>query len=344
MKTITILKPGGYSKLNIEERSAPVLRNSTDVLIDVSHSGVNYADCLTRLGLYKSARALAKYPLVPGFDFSGTVKKIGDGVTTVKVGDRVFGITLFGGYQSELVVSQEYLVLLPTKMSFGVAASIPTAYLTAFHILRNLAHLKEKDRVFIRSIGGGVGQWLSILANREGSQVYGTVSTDPKKQKLEKMGFKHASLAGEKEYEVKGYDVIANALGGSSIRRDLRQLRSGGRLILYGFHGMVSTDENGKLTTMSWVKIIFNILALPRISPFLLVNQNKSVMGCNLSYLFSEVSSYRKAMDELMALLRDEDIVLPQITEISYENVKEAHYLLEHGKTLGKLVLRFDDI
>jgi NADPH:quinone reductase-like Zn-dependent oxidoreductase len=67
--------------------------------------GVNYADCVVRMGLYRSAKQLVGWPITPGFEFSGRVDAVCDGVDRARVGQRVLGVTLFNGYASEVVVS-----------------------------------------------------------------------------------------------------------------------------------------------------------------------------------------------------------------------------------------------
>lgn len=340
MKVIVVNKPGGYSQLQIKEQSSEQNLDDGEVLVQVVNIGVNYADCLVRLGLYKSADDHIQYRGVPGFDFSGEVQKIGSGVTSVKLGDRVFGAKLFGAYQTEVIVDEKYLFLIPEHIGFATAASLPTAFLTAFYIINNLAHIEREESLLVRSIAGGVGSWLAILGKRMGAEIFGTVSIRDKKRTLEDNGNKNIELSNGNEFNRKTFDVITNAYGGETIKKDFGKLKPRGRLILYGFHGMISTTRKGTLSISAWIRIAYKVFFMPKIHPFLLVNQNKSVSGCNLSYLFSKINLYRSAMGELIDILNENKEVLPIVTEIDFNEVAKAHYLLEHKNTIGKLVLK----
>ena len=82
MKRVTIRRPGGYERLRLEDAPAPVARNG-EVVVDVAAAGVNYADCVVRMGLYASAKEFVGWPITPGFDFAG---RTADGA-------EVFGVT-----------------------------------------------------------------------------------------------------------------------------------------------------------------------------------------------------------------------------------------------------------
>jgi NADPH:quinone reductase-like Zn-dependent oxidoreductase len=335
MKAIIVNRPGGYSRLHIEECLIREV-GTKEVKVRTINIGVNYADCLVRLGLYKSAKELSGYPLVPGFDFSGEVVSVGTHVTRFKEGDRVYGVTLFGAYQTEIIVDQGYLSHIPERVTYSIAASLPTAFLTAFYIVENVAHLKKSERMLVRSVAGGVGSWLYILGKRKGAHVDGTVSTLAKKERLSR---EDVFLEQEIEKCSYCYDVIANAKGGQSIFRDFKKLNSKGRLILYGFHGMISTSSSGTLSFLSWFKLGWEYLQTSQFHPFTLVNQNKAVLGFNLSYLFNEMSLYQEAMDELSKIIA-EGVEMPTITELPFHEVARAHKMMESGTTIGKLVLQ----
>jgi NADPH:quinone reductase-like Zn-dependent oxidoreductase len=94
MKKVVIHKAGDYKELKIEEFS-DLQANITEVVVEVKASGINYADIIIRWGLYESAKKFVGWPITPGFEYSGIVKSVGAGVTKFKVGDKVFGVSLF---------------------------------------------------------------------------------------------------------------------------------------------------------------------------------------------------------------------------------------------------------
>jgi NADPH:quinone reductase-like Zn-dependent oxidoreductase len=94
MKKIVIHSPGSYEKLKLEE-AADLFPENDEIVVETKAFGVNYADCCVRWGVYESAKKFIGWPITPGFEFSGYVKKVGASVQKFQVGDKVFGITLF---------------------------------------------------------------------------------------------------------------------------------------------------------------------------------------------------------------------------------------------------------
>ena len=115
MRKVVIHKAGSYNRLIIEEHPTPE-PGAGEVRIKVQAIGVNYADCVVRMGLYSSAKEYVGWPITPGFEFSGTVQAIGTNVDTHAVGDRVFGVTRFGGYATHIAVPKHQTLLLTTYM------------------------------------------------------------------------------------------------------------------------------------------------------------------------------------------------------------------------------------
>src|SRR4051812_37914986 len=112
MKRISIAKPGSFDRLVLVD--APDLKPAAgQVLVKTRAAGVNFADVVVRLGLYESAKKYVGWPITPGFEFSGEVAELGPGVTDLEVGERVFGVTRFGGYASQVCVPRAQLFRVP---------------------------------------------------------------------------------------------------------------------------------------------------------------------------------------------------------------------------------------
>ncbi len=139
MRKIVIHRPGSYDRLRIEE-CANLIPGSQEVLIDVEAIGINYADCLTRMGLYASAKHYMGYPITPGFEVAGRVVSTSPEVTSVRVGMPVMAVTLFNGYATQVVVNQKQVFQLPESLSLQEAAGFPSVFLTAWFALLLLAH------------------------------------------------------------------------------------------------------------------------------------------------------------------------------------------------------------
>src|SRR5205823_1553752 len=103
VRKIVIRSAGGYDRLTLETQPDP-RPGRDDVLVRTLAIGVNYADCIVRMGLYESAKKYVGWPITPGFEVAGVVEAIGESVTDLEVGARVFALTRFGGYATHVVV------------------------------------------------------------------------------------------------------------------------------------------------------------------------------------------------------------------------------------------------
>lgn len=103
MRKIVIHRPGGYDRLCIEQH-ADLVPGPGEVLVDVEAIGVNYADCVTRMGLYASAKQYVGFPVTPGFEVAGRVAALGEGVSDLATGTEVMAVTRFNAYASQVVV------------------------------------------------------------------------------------------------------------------------------------------------------------------------------------------------------------------------------------------------
>lgn len=133
----------------------------------------------------------------------------------------------------------------------------------------------------------------------------------------------------------KGYDVVLDANGVSTLAESYKHLRPTGRLVIYGFHSMMRKGAG----TPSWPKLAADWLRTPRFNPLDLTNDNKSVMAFNLSYLFEERGILEESMGRLMTLANAGAIEPPPTRIFPLERVADAHRALETGTTTGKLVL-----
>src|SRR5688572_8266520 len=148
MNKIVIRRPGGFESLRLEPHPEPEPA-AGEVVVATRAVGVNYADCIARMGLYKSANEFVGWPLTPGFEFSGTVAATGAGVTDLPLGTRVFGVTRFGAYSERVVVPRSHLFVIPEALSFEQAGTLPVAFLTAWYALFELGAAREGSTVLV---------------------------------------------------------------------------------------------------------------------------------------------------------------------------------------------------
>jgi len=337
-KRILIKKPGGYSGLLMDgtplEDPGP-----EEIQVQVRACGINFADISVRLGLYAAARGL--YPLCPGLEYAGIVKRTGLRTTGFQPGDRVFGATRFGAYTTVINTTPQQLWHLPDHWDFSRGAAFPVAYLTAYYALHYVGHLQPDDRVLVHSAAGGVGTALLHLLKNNGNRTLGVVGRGEKADFAVNAGASlvidkaHESLwKSAEDFSPEGYDIILDANGASTLKGSYEHLKPGGRLLVYGFASMFS--HTGK---KNYLKLIWYYFKTPRFNPFDLTGTNRTVSGFNLIYLFEKKTFFREIMENLLRVEREDRLLEMPVKSYAFEEVEAAHRALESGKTVGKLVL-----
>ncbi|MEQ9365789.1 MAG: zinc-binding dehydrogenase, partial [Leptospirales bacterium] len=237
MQQVLITKNGGYDVLKAQDAPDPQ-PGPGEVRIAVKASGVNFADIMARLGMYPDA---PPKPCVVGYEVSGVVDALGptpaDALSGLKVGQRVFAITRFGGYASRVCVPALQVFAMPDAMSFEEAAAIPVNYFTAHLGIFFQGNLKDGESFLIHSAGGGVGLAAIQLAKTKNAEIFGTASTG-KHAFIKAMGVRHAIDYRTQDFEGeiarstkgRGVDLILDAVGGESFTKGYRALAPLGRL------------------------------------------------------------------------------------------------------------------
>lgn len=341
MKKVVIAKAGGHDRLRVEEHPDPT-PGPGEVLVAVEAAGVNYADCIIRMGLYASANELVGWPITPGFEVAGTVAAVGSGVTGVTVGQRVMAVSLFGGYATRLVVPEHQVFAFPERLSIAEAAGMPAVYLTAWYALCELSRLRPGMKLLVHSAAGGVGGAILQIARIFGCQAIGVVRGAHKVESATALGASAVIDKGAQDlwaeaarHAPQGYDIVLDANGVETLGKSYQHTATGGRLIIYGFSTMMSRDADKP----SYPKLAIDWLRTPRFNPLDLVNANKSIIAFNLSYLFPRKDLLADGMGALAEWLDAGKVVAPPVTTFPLERVADAHKAIESGKTVGKLVL-----
>lgn len=345
MKKVVIEKPGGYEKLLVKESSIPEL-SPKEILIEVHASGVNFADCCVRMGIYRSAKEFVGWPITPGFEVAGVVSKVGSKTKNFQVGQRVVALTLFDGYSTHLAIPETSAQLIPDDISFAEAASIPTIFLTAYYGLFELVHPNPHDVVLVHSAAGGVGTALIQLGKLANCQVVGVVGATHKVDVVKKLGAwevidksKQDLWQEAERLAPKGFDVVFDANGIETLKESYQHLRLGGKLVIYGFHTMFSKGR-GKI---NWIKLFWDYLRTPRFNPLKMTHENRSVLAYNLSYLAVERPDYlSETLKTILQWFQEGKLVFPPIKTYPFDQVAKAHRDLETGETVGKLILKME--
>ena len=342
MRKIVVHEPGGHDRLRIEEHPIPD-PGPGEVLIEVEAIGVNYADCMVRMGLYKSARDYVGWPVCPGFEVAGRVAATGDDEASFRLGETVFAVTRFDAYATHLSVPRGQVFALPPRLDPSQAAGFPCIFLTAYYALFMLANPRGEETMLVHSAAGGVGGALTQLGKVAGCRVVGVVGGAHKVDAARGFGADEVIdksseplWSAARRHAPDGYHFVFDANGISTVKQSYRHLAAPGKLVIYGFHSMLRKGRDRP----SWPKLIVDWLRTPRFDPLRMTNANRSVLAFNLSYLFAEIDLLGEVMERLMCWLEKGAIVPPPVETYRFDDVAAAHRAIESGRTVGKLVLR----
>jgi NADPH:quinone reductase-like Zn-dependent oxidoreductase len=331
------------------EQHPDLTPTDNEILVDVEAIGVNYADCVTRMGLYTSAKHYVGYPITPGFEVAGRIAAVGKNAGNCKVGDRVLAVTRFNGYASQVVVPAHQVFQLPANLSTEAAAGLPTAFLTAWYAVFVQARPESGASVLVHSAAGGVGGALVQLCKLAGCRVIAVVGAPHKIDTAMAMGADTVIDKSAEDLWAKtemlapdGFSAIFDANGVATLRQSYEHLAPTGRLVIYGFHSMLPLSRNGGRGRPNWLKLAWAWVRTPRFNPLRLTTENRSVLGFNLSYLFDKTEVLEHAMDQLLQWIGQGKIRPLPITRVPFSRTADAHRALESGQTQGKIVLIVD--
>jgi NADPH:quinone reductase-like Zn-dependent oxidoreductase len=333
MKAVVMTKHGPPEALQIQERPDPPPPGAGEVTVAVASTGIAFSEVLARLGLYPLA---PKPPAVLGTDIAGTVAAVGDGVESLSVGDRVFGVTRYGGYAERANTLADNLRPLPERLSFEQGAASPNNYATAWLSLVSYGGVQHQAaaRVLVHAAAGGVGIAATQVAKRYGAEVWGTASAS-KHDAIRGLGVDHAIdyHARGWEKDLPAFDVILDPIGGRNWRTSYSLLRAGGRTVNYGASNVV---VDGRRSLWGFVKAAAQ---MPRTNLIKQMWASKCVMGLSMQGLWDDRGSYGPFLDPLLELIDDGTITPVIDTTFGYDEAPDAHRRLTERKNIGKVVL-----
>ena len=337
MKQVWISKAGLPNVLQVREYPDPIPRNG-EVRIRVQASGVNFADILGRMGMYRDA---PKMPFVPGYEVTGVVDAISQGAVDVKEGDAALALTRFGGYSDVVCVPHNQVFKRLDWMPINDGAAIPVAYLTAYQMLVVMGSLKPGDKVLIHKAAGGVGLAALDICRIIGAETYGTAS--PQKHAfLEERGLDHPIDYRNYDYERvvmdltrgKGVQIVLDSLGGSHWQKNYRLLMPTGRLVYFGASSMAPHMQRSR-----W-DMLKTLLRVPFHTPLGLMNDNKAVVGINLGHMWEQATLMRDWMAQITSWY-DEALFRPYVDKVfKFEEAAAAHQYIQDRKNVGKVLLK----
>jgi NADPH2:quinone reductase len=227
VKAIQIEEFGGPENLKLVDLPDPEASDGM-VVVDVSRSGVNWADTHAIRNDYLAEQEL---PLVPGAEIAGTTAD----------GRRVAALLNNGGYAQKVLVPEAFLVPLPDEVPDEQAAGLLLQGLTAHALLHYCAHVREGETVVVEAAAGGTGSLAVQLAKRAGAKVIGLASSEEKRAYAEKLGAdatadSRAEDLKEAILEANGgekVDVVLH-MSGTGFEAELHALGMLGRIVVFG--------------------------------------------------------------------------------------------------------------
>jgi NADPH2:quinone reductase len=239
MKAVLCKVYGLPESLVIEDIEAPHPKRG-QVVVDVKACGVNFPDTLIIQGKYQFRPPM---PFTPGGEVAGIVTEVGEGVDSVKVGDRVIGFTSWGGFAGQVAVDSQALIPIPDEMDFNTAAAFEMTYGTAHYALRDRGQLKAGETLLVLGAAGGVGLAAVQIGKTMGARVIAAASTDAKLEVCRQQGADEVINYATEDLKTRvkdlsdgnGVDVILDPVGGDYSEAALRGMAWGGRFLVVGF-------------------------------------------------------------------------------------------------------------
>ncbi|MEP2025356.1 MAG: NADPH:quinone oxidoreductase family protein [Reichenbachiella sp.] len=239
MKAVLCESYGPPQNLVIKEIDA-LIPDKGEVIIVVKASGLNFPDTLIIEGKYQFQPDM---PFSPGGEVAGVVKSLGEGVTHLKIGDRVMAGTGWGGFAEEVRGKATNVFPLPDSISFDQAASTMMTFGTSYHALVNRAELKAGETLLVLGAAGGVGTAAIQIGKALGAKVIAAASTDEKLTYCKSIGadltinYSTEDLKAQAKAltDGKGVDVIYDPIGDKYTEQALRAIAWKGRHLVVGF-------------------------------------------------------------------------------------------------------------
>lgn len=321
MKAINVTELGGPEVLTISEMPIPEPRAGW-VRIKVQSVGLNFADILNVRGEYLTR---ARTPFVPGMEFSGTVDKLGEGVTHLELGQLVAALGA-GGFAQYAVVPAAAILPIPANLDSREAAALPVSYYTAYFSLKTLGHAKDGETVLVEAAAGALGTASIQLAKAMNLKVIAIASTPEKLEIAKGLGADHVFLSGAENLrdlilevtKKRGVDIYLSVTGG------------------HGFEDRATTFMNA----LGRVMVIGNASREPAsLNPTMLMKKNVSVIGVWLTPLLQVPEIFLEATAFMTPLLAS-GAVKPIVGQVF--KLEDAGKAFEHvfsRASTGKVII-----
>jgi NADPH:quinone reductase len=320
MKAVYIEQTGGPEVLQYGDQLKPQPAPG-QALVRIAAAGVNFIDTYHRTGLYK-----LPLPAILGGEGAGTVEAVGDGVTSLKPGDRVAWGTVRGAYAEYIAAPADQLVKVPDGVELRDAAAVMLQGMTAHYLTHSTFALKQGHTALIHAAAGGTGRLLVQMAKIAGARVIGTAGSPEKAAVARQAGADEVILYREQDFAAEtrrltggaGVDVVYDSIGASTFLKSMDSLRPRGMMVTFG-------NASGPV---------------PAIEPLLLSQKGSLFLTRpTLAFYVATRQELEWRAGDLFRWIAEKKLTLRVEHVYKLSEVAQAHRDLEGRKTTGKLIL-----
>ncbi|NKJ06984.1 NAD(P)H-quinone oxidoreductase [Rhizobium sp. SG741] len=324
MRFVDLPSFGGPEVMTIARKPLPVLK-AGEILVRVEATGVNRPDVAQRQGTYPPPKDAS--PIL-GLEIAGEVVDVAPGVKEFAIGNKVCGLANGGGYAEYCVLPAGQALRFPNGYDAVRAAAVPETFFTVWANLFQMAGLTEGESVLIHGGSSGIGTTAIQLARAFGATVYTTAGSKEKCEACEKLGAKRAINYRQEDFAevikaetTHGVDIILDMIGAAYLEKNLASLARDGCLSIIAFLGGAVAD-----------KVNLQPIMVKRLT----------VTGSTMRPRTAEEK--RAIRDDLVSQvwpLLDDGTIAPVIHRVfAFDDVIEAHRLLETSNHIGKIMLK----
>jgi len=320
MKAIVIEHAGPPEVLQLQERPRP--KPATDeVLIRIFAAGVNRPDVAQRQGIYPPPPGA---PVdIPGLEVAGVIEECRPDVMRWKVGDRVCALLAGGGYAEYAVANSGCCLPVPENWSFAEACSLPETVFTVWHNVFQRGQLKSGESLLVHGGSSGIGITAIQLAKAFGATVFATAGTDIKCDACTKLGADKCINYKKEDFEEvlksDGVDVILDMIGGEYIPKNIRLLKTEGRLVF--------------INAMAGAQSAFSVSDVMRRR---LTITGSTLRNRETEFKASLASEVEKHVWPIISSNKFKAVIYKKF---NLAEAAEAHALMESSEHIGKIVL-----
>lgn len=321
MKAIQLTGFKGIESLSLVDLPIPKPNNG-EVLIQVKAAGINYAEVEQIEGNYLTFGK--ELPFTMGFEVAGIVTALGEGVSSIKIGDKVTAFAISGGFAEYAIASADALIPIPVGFSFGEATTIPVQGLTAYTLLKYLVLPLSPESILIQAAAGGVGLYLVQLSKLFGiKNVIALAGSDEKLDLVKSLGADTNINYNLEDWvekvqvatNSKGVDVVLQMLLGKIGEESFKLTAEGGRIVLYGSKNYNDTISTEQVRQLIW--------------------QNQSLVG--FAYPALPMNKISESIPEFLQLIQEGKLKAFATETYRLEEAKIAFAAIKSRKTIGKV-------